>query len=270
MELEKVGALLRNSHDLAADTGEFLKILDRDLSGSDAAGSLMPSMMISHPRYYQDRKGEFIAVCGMVHEGTAEYDSGCRFFDNKGRYFLEDGRYSRQKNTPDDLVSFIVDLPTDSASVEFYRQWVHPQHRNIKAFFRPLTPASKSIIVNRQYLNRRGFVIEIVDEVQDDDGSYFVDDEDVRYHADGSVIGETSSMLDLTHRIESYELFKQQDWTSESVLNKDEAGDWSPELFDPSEHDKTVRLKIFFDAVMTAQEVARRFGYDFSFNVNTN
>jgi hypothetical protein len=252
------------------------KSLDELLKSVEATGVvsrdgdfLMPKIILSLPSFYKNRKNEFITICGMVDQSTVEYSHGFRYFDIRGRFYLEDGRTFDNRETPEDLVGQTDDSLDDKYINFSSSRWVHPQHQLLRSFFSPIVPQSPSIEVFSSYMNRMGFVVYIPQSVKRDDQSVeFVDEDSKTYRADGCVSESVTSMCDLVYKISNVDLFLQQDWSkSTSAAAKEQ--EWVPEMFDPSAQDETMRLKIFFDAVINAAEIAKQFGYEYTFNINT-
>lgn len=278
MEDNIVGSILQKSFQLTP--GSTSDPLEGDHSLDPASSSLLsfsPPHMLIVPLSYFDRTGIRVDICGHVDEDTYEYKIGYRCFDSNRSFYGVAGNRQMNVNHADDLCSVIKreDLKNTEQPLTPYK-WVHPQHYSLTCFFRNLEANNLKVMTGRRYLDRMGFIIELVKESDLSSSSdvRYIDQYGEIYSYQGKNLSrprkhQAPSMTDLVYEIKNWSLFSKSDWTTDFVNGVREESD-IPELFDPIAEDKHRLMTELLKTTLHAYELARQLEIPFAFYIGSD
>ncbi len=275
MEENIVSSILQKSFQLT--TGPTSEILQNGNSlelMSSSLSSFLPSHMLIVPLSYFDRTGLRVDICGTVDEDTYEYHIGYRCFDSNRSFFGGAGNRQMHSDHADDLCSIIKieELKNTEQPLTPYK-WVHPQHYSLTCFFRNLEANNLKVMTGRRYLDRMGFIIELVKEsdLSSSDDVRYIDQYGEVYSYQGKNLTRArkphlASMADLVYEIKNWPLFSKTDWSTDHVNGtKEDLG--IPELFDPIADNKHRLMIELLKTTMHAYEIAKQLEIPFAFHI---
>lgn len=273
MDIKRVGALLQDAHPIPDTSVESV------LSSDDTNPQILakesslasPEVMLTFPKYYLTREKQRVTMYGVIDAETVEHADGFRFFDSDSFMFRENGMVRLDGEDPSDLGRAVSqDDDHELATGEPEEKWVHPQHRLLNAFFRPIN-TEEGLIKDRHYLNRMGFVVHIV-RIQN--AAY--DDGGRQYLLSGARYDHTVSMTDLVTEILNWPEFETSDWTSTTVLVRERPHIASEDEidfldnFDPNRGSETLLTAELFKKVLECKALAKRLNISFGFHMNVD
>lgn len=257
MDANMLGALLKKI--TPTPTTPLESFLEKD---SFQPHRLLPDILPILPVRLINRRGGCVTICGLVDEGTREYQQGFRYFSALNDFYREDGRVYENHESPDDLIALAaIRQESDFTQKDVDYKWVHPKHLTFKSFFLKLNTKSLPR-QGKYYLNRMGFVIHL----KEDDIHRLIDDEGAEYYRDGCVDQDHSSMFDLVYEIRSWDVFCKNNWAQE-VLSLEERSVARPEMFNPLNDQKDHLMTELLKTLIKANEIAIQAGVEFGFHL---
>lgn len=278
MEDKTVRNILQKSFQLTpGSTSDLLEEGNSLDPTSSSLSSFLPSHMLIVPLSYLDRTGLRVDIYGNVDEDTYEYKLGYRCFDSNRSFFGAAGNRQMNNYHADDLCSIIKreDLKNTEQPLTPYK-WVHPQHYSLTCFFRNLESNNLKVMTGRRYLDRMGFIIELVKESDLSSSSdvRYIDQYGEIYSYQGKNLSrprkpQAPSMTDLVYEIKNWSLFSKSDWATDFVNGVREDSD-IPELFDPIAEDRHRLMVELLKTTIHAHELAKQLEIPFAFHIGSD
>jgi hypothetical protein len=260
------GALLAKSFKIPVEPIESILPSDlfQDVLSQLDTPTFASPVMIVVPQLYVDNKGSRVDLCGTIENDVVEYHQGWRYFSSDGRFF------DAQGNADLDQSKLVSPLPIASPLINTkphsFFQWVHPQHCIISSFFTKLSSNRPLVKANHYYLNRMGFVVQLLDG---GDEQPFTD----KHHNEYTAIGRAKpsagySLYDLEYEIRNYPIFSKTDWSTSNPPVFAPTPAVGPESFNPFQGDYEGLLAEFHRALLRCHTLADQLGINFGFNID--
>jgi hypothetical protein len=218
-------------------------------------------------RSYRTADGTKDNIRGEIEPDTLEFKRGFRFFGANGILYRSDGTIAENIVSPLDLCE-PCEIDDVTGSPDTDQTWIHPQQRLQTSFFNLLTPSTMRVEVGWTYLNRMGFVVEIMESSVDTDTGLPVyrDQYGTTYDKRGQVFTDTPSMVDLAYKISHLRYLSGAGSSLRKQLAKDEQ-EYSPECHDPIEHDRGELEQAWVLKLLALDREAKELGIPFGFHL---
>lgn len=269
-----VASLLKDAFDVDdAPIGSLFSLEEPQENKASSEQLFTPLTIVSLPQSFINREGRRVDVCGDVDSSTKEYQEGYRYYSSNLLFFRQDGSCLEDISSPNDLTSRIREEEVRYTTKPYSAlRWVHPRHYLLRSFFEALPTDKGTLKEAGYYLNRMGFVIEIVGKApplaEDDDATY-LDSTGKIYSAFGIVFEDASSMYDLRYEIIDWPMFEKADWSTENFEYESEFGrNEPPQYYNPVMESYLEKKERFYDFLLQASKLAKDLGIDFGYHMN--